>query len=450
MRTKFRQVVSTLAEQIQSGTLAPGDRLPTHRQLAYRHGLSLGTATRVFAELEAMGLTVGEVGRGTFVRMNGEARAVDFALSDPDRQLVDFSLNRFILPEQDALFADTVAKVLDNPDGSMLDYRNNAGSGSDRRRITCWLNDDRDEAQADPDQLTICAGGQHALMLTLLAVCRPGQIVAVERFTYPVVRLVCEMLHLEVVTVKSDAEGICPADLDALCARLPVRLLFTMPNIQNPTSVTMPLARRQAIARILKDRNVLALEDDAFGFLIEQPATSLSELAPEHVFYSRTLSKSWAPGLRICYLLAPKAFVARIDKAQRATIWVATPLMASVASHLVASGHYEAVTSLKRREIAKRQRIVEKIFADLDLTTDPRSMHVLLALPSGLRSGEILALLREQHVLASPISQFEASDDSPGTEEGLRLCIGSPSSRKTFEDALGRIRQTLDPFLPSR
>ena len=67
-QVRYKQVVDALASDIRAGQLRPGTRLPTHRALAQRHGLALATASRVYAELEAIGLVVGETGRGTFVR----------------------------------------------------------------------------------------------------------------------------------------------------------------------------------------------------------------------------------------------------------------------------------------------------------------------------------------------------------------------------------------------
>ncbi|WP_316861379.1 PLP-dependent aminotransferase family protein [uncultured Cohaesibacter sp.] len=443
MRTKFRQVVSQLAQDIKSGDLKPGDRLPTHRELAYRFGLSLGTATRVFAELDAMGLTVGEVGRGTFVRMNGDARAVDFSLSDPAGDFVDFGRNRLVLPEQDEIFRNGLQNVLGNADCDTLDYRNNAGSAYDRRMIWYWLNEERAVPIFGHEALTICSGGQHALMLALLAACHPGDCVAVEELTYPVVRLACEMLHLDVVTVQSDAQGICPQSLDQLCREAPVRLLFCMPNMQNPTSVTMPLERRTQIAGLLKEHDIYALEDDAYGFLLKAPPMSLSELAPDHVFYSRTLSKSWAPGLRICYLASPEKMLERVDKAQRSTVWMTAPLMASLATYLVRTGQYGIVIGKKRREIAKRQAILGRVFDGMALQTDPASMHVLLPAPDTVRTGALLEALEKVKVIASPISQFAAGDDIRARPMGIRLCIGAPQNRMLLEDGLRRIRTTI-------
>jgi DNA-binding transcriptional regulator YhcF (GntR family) len=97
---RYKQLVDELAAEIRAGRLQPGTRLPTHRRLAERHGLALVTASRVYAELEAMGLVSGEVGRGTFVReaaMHGGV-GVDQRTMAPD--LLDLNFNYPSLPGQ--------------------------------------------------------------------------------------------------------------------------------------------------------------------------------------------------------------------------------------------------------------------------------------------------------------------------------------------------------------
>lgn len=446
MRTKFREIVAQLSDDIQSGLLKPGDKLPTHRQLAYERGLSLGTATRVFSELDAMGLTRGEIGRGTFVRMNADARAVEFALPTPSMDVVDFSRNHLVLPEQDAIFANAVAAILADKDCDVLDYRNNVGSMFDRRSAWRWINSDRTSQLEDYASLAICSGGQHAIMLSLLACCHPGQVVAVEQHTYPVVRLVCDLLKLEVVEVKSDADGIDPNALEKLCQVMPIRALFCMPNVQNPTSVTMPLKRRHALAKILKANDIFAIEDDAYGFLLEKAPTSLSEIVPEHVFYTRTFSKSWAPGLRVCYLVSPSRMIKSVDRAQRASVWMSTPLMTSVATHLITSGGYNSVIEGKRKEVFKRQTILRRVFKGMSFQTDPRSMHVVLPIPKNARMDCVLGALKDKQIIASPIEQFAASHEGSRRRNGIRLCIGAPRNRSVLEDAFQRIRSVIEPL----
>lgn len=440
MRAKYKDVAADLARDIRSGTLKPGDRLPTHRELAHRHGLSLGTATKVFSEMEAMGLTIGEVGRGTFVRMNADARAMEFSYETPGEAVVDFSKNHLVLPEQDGIFQNAIAKVLADPGCDVLDYRNNPGSEYDRLTAWRWLNEDRNIPIDSHEAITICSGGQHALMLALMASCRPGQVVAVERLTYPMVRLACEMLRLDVVEVDADDEGIIPESFDRICRKHDVSALFSIPNVQNPTSTTLPIERRSEIVRIAKTNDVMVIEDDAYGFLLEQPPTSFAELAPDRTLYIRTLSKSWAPGLRVCFLVSPDSYKDAVDRAQRASVWMNAPLMASVASEIIASGQYKAVVHAKRKEVFKRQAIVRRVLDGMEVVTGPQSMHVLLPLPSNARQDWVVEALAEANVLVSPASLFAAKGERSGLQNGLRLCIGAPRDRATTESALITLR----------
>lgn len=97
---RYKRLVDTLAADIRSGRLPPGARLPTHRKLAAAEGLALVTATRVYAELEAMGLVSGETGRGTFVRETALPRGLGVDQHASAAGVVDLAFNYPSLPEQ--------------------------------------------------------------------------------------------------------------------------------------------------------------------------------------------------------------------------------------------------------------------------------------------------------------------------------------------------------------
>lgn len=99
-RARYKQVVDALAAKIRAGKLSPGTRLPTHRQLAADNGFALVTATRVYAELEAMGLVVGETGRGTFVRESSLPRSLGIDQQAVVAEMVDLNFNYPALPGQ--------------------------------------------------------------------------------------------------------------------------------------------------------------------------------------------------------------------------------------------------------------------------------------------------------------------------------------------------------------
>lgn len=105
----YRSVADAVAEEILGGTLRPGDRLPPQRTFARRHGIADSTATRVYRELARRGLTVGEVGRGTFVRAGAESAAP--ALTEPAAARIDLELNHPALPGHTALLAEGLAPL---------------------------------------------------------------------------------------------------------------------------------------------------------------------------------------------------------------------------------------------------------------------------------------------------------------------------------------------------
>lgn len=106
----YRQVADAVAEEIRTGGLRPGDRLPPQREFARGCGIADSTAARVYRELARRGLTVGEVGRGTYVRA---ARAgVGPALSEPAGSRIDLELNHPVVPEQAALLATGLGGLL--------------------------------------------------------------------------------------------------------------------------------------------------------------------------------------------------------------------------------------------------------------------------------------------------------------------------------------------------
>src|SRR5436305_1355190 len=105
---KYRAIAQALAEDVENGRLPPGERLPTHRDLAYALGVTIGTVTRAYAEAERQGLTAGEVGRGTFVRQRIDAL-------QPSELRFEFGMNAPIGGSEAACFADALRRLADCP-----------------------------------------------------------------------------------------------------------------------------------------------------------------------------------------------------------------------------------------------------------------------------------------------------------------------------------------------
>lgn len=137
---RYKQLVDELAAGIRTGHLPPGTRLPTHRRLAERHGLALVTASRVYAELEAMGLVSGEVGRGTFVREAALPYGQGVDQQAVAAGLVDLNFNYPSLPGQAELLRAALRQVAAGGDlEAMLRYAPHGGRMHERACIARHL-----------------------------------------------------------------------------------------------------------------------------------------------------------------------------------------------------------------------------------------------------------------------------------------------------------------------
>ena len=294
----YQAIADSIGAEIEAGRLKPGSRLPTQRVLARQLGVTLTTVTRAYVEAQRRGLLSGEVGRGTFVRPS----ALD--IETPEQGVLDLAVNSLMpLPYMEEL-ADRLASSIPRSAGArVFGYQHHAGARHNRAAGSAWIG--WAGLEAPIDRIVVTGGGQHAILLSLMTLTKPGDEVLVEEFTYPGMGDLAAHLHLRLRTVALDAEGIVPESLDEACRSGKPAALYCIPSFQNPTAAFMSQKRRERIAHVALEHRLTIIEDDVFGFLAPD-ARPLSSLLPEEqFFYITSTSKSLAPGMRIGYLLAP-------------------------------------------------------------------------------------------------------------------------------------------------
>jgi DNA-binding transcriptional MocR family regulator len=291
------------------------------------------------------------------------------------------------------------------------------------------------DATADCTILT--TGGQHGISLLLSALARPGDLVAVEQLTYPVFKAAALQLGVPLIGVESDAAGLLPEALDAACRARTVRVLYTMPTLHNPTTVTMPPERRRDIAEICRRHDLAVIEDDVYGFLCNPPNLALTSLMPERGFYLSSTSKCFAPGLRLGYVHVPPRDRDRVIAALRTSTFMAAPLMAAIGSRWITNGVGDRLAEEKRRLSAARYAVARDILAAPDLGTTlhgtPQSMHCWLTLPAGWRADEFAAAAHRAGIGVTPTAAFAAVS---GTPPAIRICLGIASTMGVLQHAL--------------
>ncbi len=326
--SKTAKVVAGILEaQIREGRLPPGSKLPTHREIAFRHGIALNTASLAMQILTGRGLVVGEVGRGSFVRSPTYVDTASFRIGAKSPEVVNLAHNVMPLPDLGDRYEKAAKDVLEREREFLIDYQPHAGRKVDRVSGARWLSR-LGHLPNDPTRVVICAGAQHAVFVALGAVAKSGDTIAVEALTWPGVKACASMLGIKVVPVDLDARGLRPQALSRVAAQQRIVALYCMPALHNPTSVVTTAERRHAIGSIARKLDFQIIEDDAYGFLTEDGATDvppLAAFAPERTWYIRSTSKSLTPGLRACWMLVPSGREQRASDLIRATVWTAPP-----------------------------------------------------------------------------------------------------------------------------
>jgi DNA-binding transcriptional MocR family regulator len=439
---RYRAIADALTEDLRHGRIAAGARLPTHRDLAWKLRVTIGTVSRAYAEAERRGLIVGEVGRGTFVRQLANVTPSmlgDFLGEAHDHDFIDLTINRPGAAGEATAMAAALEQLAAAPDlPALLDYQLPAGRPEDRVAGAAFL--DACGLATMPEQVVATAGGQHAMACVIGALTQPGDALAVEALTYPGLRALASLLHLRLVPIAMDEEGLVPEAFAAVCRAAPVRALYTMPSLHNPTTATMPEARREAVAELAQRHGVALIEDDVYGFLLDAPLPPLAHYAPEHGFYITSTSKSLMPALRVGYVHAPKAQVERLAAAVRATIYSAPPLMARIAARWIADGTAERLAKEKRAETRRRNRMARRILVDAELASDPAAAHLWLNLPEMWHAADFAAAARRRGVGIIPAAAFAVTRQPPNA---VRICLGAQTTAERVERAVTRLAELL-------
>lgn len=426
----YQRIVGALADDIASGRLRQGQALPTHRALAGALGVDLTTVTRAYAEARRQGLTEATVGRGTFVKARPQPSP-----RSPATPGIDLSMNIPPQPAEadlDARLAQTLAEVrAETGLAAYLTYQQAGGTAAERQAATEWMQPL--VPGLTPDRLVLAPGTQAALYCILLAHLAPGDSVLTERLTYPGLKAAAAAAGIRLIGIDMDHEGISPAALDRAARSGSAKVVYLMPTLHNPTTATMPAARRERIAEIIRKRGLTLIEDDPYSFLA--PGSSpVSALIPERAYLAASLSKCVAPGFRTSLVAAPdRNAAARLASLFRATLQMPAPLMSAVATRWMRDGTASAIVDAVRAEAAARQALAREALRHHAYAAHPLGHHIWLPLPAAWPAQRFAAHLHGRG-LAVVTSEAFATDASP--PNAIRLALGAARGRAQLAKAL--------------
>jgi len=440
-RSRYKSLVDALAADIRSGRLLPGTRLPTHRQLAATEGLALVTASRVYAELEAMGLVSGETGRGTFVRETSLPPGLGIDQKNVAVGMTDLNFNYPSLPGQAELLRNALRQLASGGDlESLLRYQPHAGRLHERASVARHLL--ARGLTAEAEQVLIVSGAQHGLAVTMMALLQPGDVIAADALTYSGFIVLAEALHLEIVPIPVTEQGPDLEALDSLCRNRRVRAVYSMPTLHNPLGWVMSADQRDLLVTIARKHDLLIIEDAAYAFLAENPPAPIAQLAPERTVYVSGLSKSVATGLRVGFVAAPIEKVPALERTIRATTWNTPGVLTAIASTWLDDGTVMQLEAEKRQDAQARQTMAAEVLAGLPCICHPSSYFLWLPLSEDARADQIAAALLREKVAVSTAEPFATSAYVP---HAIRLALGS-AEMGALREALEKVKWVIGAY----
>ena len=292
--------------------------------------------------------------------------------------------------------AEIAARLIRDDAAVALQYTPVEGIASVREYL-------RDRQQAlhgrrpEQDELIVTSGGMEAIALALRALVDPGDAIAVEAPTYLGALLAFAGAEADVHAIDTDADGLVVEALaERLEAGLRPRLVYVIPEFQNPTGRTLGLERRRALVELCRRHEVLIFEDVAYRELAFDGGAlpSLWSLGPDIVLQAGTFSKVLSPGVRLGWAAGPPAVVAQLAAAKQTTDQCAGALGQRMLEEYGRAGHFERRLPAARELYASHWRALERAFVEhlppgCEWTTPAGGFLTWLALPPEV---DVLAL----------------------------------------------------------
>ncbi|ODC03515.1 hypothetical protein BFW38_08095 [Terasakiispira papahanaumokuakeensis] len=439
---KYIAISKAIINLISEEEIKPGEKLPTHRSLAESLGVTAGTISKAYDELEQQGFVSARVGSGTYVR-NHEIISPPFPYSQNSScGQIDLSLG---LPPGDQLRTEAMRKAVESVSrnnksiaDSIIYHAPNAFRDQ-KSKLSTWFKGLGIDIH--PDESIISLGGQHGIYLALNALVRPGECIAAESLTYPGFINAAQQACLKVKSLPLDQGTLNVHALEKLCERAPPRIVYVSPDQNNPTGAFMPEETRDTLAFLAKKYGFWILEDGVQYLPPSSRGTPLHTLAPDNTIFIASLSKILAGGLRVGLVKAPASVLSALTESIRSHHWMPAPLMVDIACQWIISGDADRVLNWQLDELHHRQKLTKSYLYWLSVSGNPYGSYVWVNMPDGLRSTTVVDSLASQGVLVAHSEPF-CVGNTPAPQ-AFRISTSAASSRGELTHALKIINSTL-------
>jgi 2-aminoadipate transaminase len=454
----YVQLRDQLRSLVHAGDLRPGDRIPASRELATMLGVHRTTVANAYAELESEGLIQGHVGRGTYIKGNGNGLKLtpppppvlnsgegirwellfadergEEALSRLTAAAPENALS-FVMarPAEEYFPVDElqmcVNTVLRREATDVLNLGPSDGYGPLKEALVELLR--ADGIPAKDENLLITDGCQQSLDIISKAFVRQGDTVILENPTYPGAMAIfhgararCLGVPMQTRPEPGTTLGLDLEALEATLAANRVKLIVLTPDFQNPTGTSMPLASRRKVLELAGRHQVPIVEDHIYARLHarDERVPSLKQLDRANiVIHIDSFAKVAFPGLRVGWIVAPATAIERLRIVKQTTDLHTDQLAQATLAEFLRRGLFTKHIAKMRKVYASRlsalDEALRKHMPEGTRWTRPEGgMCLWLELPPGFDASELLIHAKERGVLFAPGRYFYVQNPLPNT-----------------------------------
>ncbi len=435
-RPCYLSIANLLEQDIRCGKLAPGTKLPPQRELADYLDINFTTVTRAYNLCRERQLIYGSTGRGTFVApLPGRAEE-----ELPAAGMIDLGVVNGFDRVNKQIIEATEAVLKKGYIGKLYSYTASLGHLHQRAAAVNWMR--KFNVQSDENHTALFSGSQNAISAALLSLFKLGDMLAVDHFTYANLIGTARLAHIRLLPVAGDAGGMSPEALAGACSKHPVAGVFLMPNHANPTGITLGEERKRQLAEVIRNNNLILIEDDTATTVPEGDYTPLFSLLPEQTLYICGTLRYLCGGLRVTAAAFPERFRSDLLNGLFHLNIRTSALDAEIMTELLLSGRAESVLAEKYVLAVRANKIFDRIFPETPSCGDGSFFRVL-PLPGSMSRGQETESLFESH----GVKVFHSSRFSVLSRPGqnfLRLSVSSAGSEKNLRTALANVRFILE------